>query len=282
MCMYLCVYTCVHICACLYKIYMCTCVSKVAFTFRLEQTRLSLSPLLQAAGCKRGLGSWSREKGKVHWPKQLKLHPGNWGWFPRKLHGVSNIVYIDYFANLAPTRTKLWFLIFRLCLWNNQLVPVKGKEKKEKKTGKEGGGTGEAFSSMFSVWGKAPVFLAWNSILNGSKCYPHKDMPSGPVSSSPPHSCQSINKNGQTFPEPDAVTLSVPKAEPHQHTQPSASKRSSITWHRSKRMDGTVAGKDAIREPKMHLDTIESAFSLLRCGILLGVSHHPISFLRGE
>lgn len=134
------------------------CVSKVAFTFRLEQTRLSLSPLLQAAGCKRVLGSWSREKGKVHWPKQLKLHPGNRGWFPRKLHGVGNIVYIDYFANLAPTCTKLWFLIFRLCLWNNQLFPVKEKEKK--KQGRKEEEQEKPFPVCF-LYGKKPLVFSF-------------------------------------------------------------------------------------------------------------------------
>lgn len=50
------------------------------------------------------------DKGKPHLSKQLKLHPGNLGLFPRKLHTVGNIVYIDYVANLALTHTRSDFL----------------------------------------------------------------------------------------------------------------------------------------------------------------------------
>ena len=91
------IHVCAYMCMCLYNVCVCTYVSLIGSLPIQIGAKVPMS-LPVAADSKQVLNSCSAErfkdKGKLHGSKQLKLHPGNCGPFPRKLHTVStNCLY---------------------------------------------------------------------------------------------------------------------------------------------------------------------------------------------
>lgn len=145
----------------------------------------------------------------------------------------------------------LWFLIFRLFSWNNQLVLVKGEEKG--KQGEESGGTGEeTFSFRIFCAGSKPLTLlswipfwtAFNAVLTYG--IPNKHISSDHFSFSPPQLskvCQSISNNAQVIPQSDAVTTHDAKGKTRQFKQQPASQKVFHRLTREQTWDGTIEGR---------------------------------------